>query len=63
MSWICIKDFPEDLFIVKEDAWKAGKIFNRWTITLEGLSLRKNFNLNEYIIPISELRQKQMIKL
>ena len=37
MSWICIKDFPEDLFIVKEDAWKAGKIFNRWTITLENI--------------------------
>lgn len=63
MKWICIKDFPEDLFIIKEDAWKAGKIFDRWTIILEGLSFSifpKNFNLNEYVISLAEWRDRQI---
>ena len=58
--WICIKDLPEDLFVIKEDAWKVGKIFNRWTIPLEGLSMRKNFNLNEYVISLAEWRDRQI---
>ncbi len=60
MKYICIKDLPKDLFVVKEDAWKAGKIFNRWTITLDGLSFRKKFNLNEYVITLAEWRDKQI---
>lgn len=59
-NWICIKDFPEDIFLIKEDVYKVGKIFEKWTCKIHLLSHLEGYNINDYIIPLSELRQKQI---
>ena len=62
-KWICIKDFPEDLFFVKEDVWKVGKVFTRFNHKLLMLNHMENFNLKEYLITFAEWRDKQIDKI
>ena len=62
-KWICIKDFPEYLFLVKEDTWTVGKIFTQFNYKLNMLNHMENFNLKEYLITLAEWRDKQIDKI
>jgi hypothetical protein len=59
-KWICIKDFPQELFVIETDAYKVGKTFNKWTYIIFLLSYLEGYNINDYITTLAEWRDKQI---
>jgi len=59
-TWICIKDFPENIFEIEKDAYKVGKTFSKWSYKIHLLSHLEGYNIDEYIIPLAEWRDKQI---
>ena len=59
MKWICIKDFPESLFFVKEDreSYRKGSVLNKRKPSHVMEMLELFGTSKEYFLTIAEYRE------